>query len=821
MVKVTPLWGGCTSTTNRYAASCTLLEIGSCRILLDCGFSTPMMDKKSIKQSINDLKDNGGIDVILISHGDLEHLGAIPMLFNGENALSLSSVRIICTHPVLKMGQMVLYDYVLNESMEGHEAEIYNFDDIDNVLSSVETVKYNQIVNINSNQNINNNNNNNHNNNNNNEISITALPSGRTIGGSVFLMRFYMGDILYCMDISLSNDNVVNSLKLKSLPKRPALMIMESPLSTDTTASKPPNTQGLIREIMATVRGEGNVLIPCETSAHTQDLLRVLGLHWKKESIGMYHLVFLSPMARNVIDFTRCQLEWMSDSLSEDFYKGQDNPFNLPFHTASSVYDLDDIGPGPKVVLATDPGLSCGLSKELLLRWGGDRRSKVIFTDSYSPPGSLAETLRSKIGRPPMIAEVYKPERVRLKGDELEEFLNKRREAKRQEEEEAQMMRRQSELAVLVAGRRRDDESDNDDEGIGSDEEGEGEANDNEAVSNNDDNNAMEVENNNNNQQVDSITTDTNNNSVMQTPSSTNRRRSSTEGIITEGLTGGVVSTQRKSRRKGDIARFAMVTFPMFERAPWTAVDDYEDDYGFGIKDIFQNNNESERQRQTQLDSIALNGSLVAGADMSSPAGLVAGIVPDAGINGIEEEVHPTKIVTKRIRVQFTCSFVDMPCVARADQKALRAVLNEIRPSRVTILRHIDPNAPTLSSSLTTSGTNAPSGIVVPINQSNYLLEECKKLGIDKSNIFFPYNNATINIPFQLETVQVTLPVEFFNSCVHTLYPAGKSVTSSTNTKTSSQSIGLGEGDDSPCSIVAVGEFSKVMQIAEGTNGVV
>ena len=90
-------------------------------------------------------------------------------------------------------------------------------------------------------------------------------------------------------------------------------------------------------------------------------------------------------------------------------------------------------------------------------------------------------------------------------------------------------------------------------------------------------------------------------------------------------------------------------------------------------------------------------------------------------INGIEEEVHPTKIITKRIRVQFTCSFVEMPCVARADHKALRAVLNEIRPSRVAILRHNDSNAPPLTSSLaSTSNTNTPVA-VVPMNQSNYL----------------------------------------------------------------------------------------------------
>jgi hypothetical protein len=40
-------------------------------------------------------------------------------------------------------------------------------------------------------------------------------------------------------------------------------------------------------------------------------------------------LVYLSPMATNIIDFSKAQLEWMSDSLCDGFYKGKHNPFEL------------------------------------------------------------------------------------------------------------------------------------------------------------------------------------------------------------------------------------------------------------------------------------------------------------------------------------------------------------------------------------------------------------------------------------------------------------------------------------------------------------
>ena len=46
-------------------------------------------------------------------------------------------------------------------------------------------------------------------------------------------------------------------------------------------------------------------------------------------------------------------------------------------------------------MLATDSSLSCGLSKALLLRWGGDPRCRVVFIDTPEAK-SLAAELRGK-----------------------------------------------------------------------------------------------------------------------------------------------------------------------------------------------------------------------------------------------------------------------------------------------------------------------------------------------------------------------------------------------------------------------------------------
>ena len=50
------------------------------------------------------------------------------------------------------------------------------------------------------------------------------------------------------------------------------------------------------------------------------------------------------------------------------------------------------------MVLAPDPSLSCGLAKSLLLRWGGDPRCRVVFTDTAAADDrrSLAAELRAR-----------------------------------------------------------------------------------------------------------------------------------------------------------------------------------------------------------------------------------------------------------------------------------------------------------------------------------------------------------------------------------------------------------------------------------------
>lgn len=446
-IKLTPLAGGRISD-----GVCSLLEIGGVRILLDCGCSTES-DPQQLLQIAHDLKQIGGIHAVLLTHADFHHIGLLPVVLGKSG---LRDVPLICTSPVYKFGQILLYDYILNKTMEGTEvSRAYDFDDVDTAFSKPMTVKFNQSVAIPDREGIQRTG---------PQVAVCAVRSGRTVGGSVWRIRCGPTEILYMMDVNLKKEIILDGVNLDLLPASPALMIAEAGCASRSTnvivnsgessgrrstKKEKDDSNALINTVMETMRAGGNVLIPMETAGRALEMMQVLGNYWYENKLGLYHLIFLSHMAKNVPEFARMQLEWMSDSLSRGFYNGKPNPFDLPqIRFATSLKEIERFCPGPKVVLATDANLSSGLSKELLLKWGGDPRCRVIFIDG-SDPGSLAAELRHKYTTPPVIATITRPVRVELTGAELVQFRLEQDKQRKLKEETLQRKRRQDELSMV------------------------------------------------------------------------------------------------------------------------------------------------------------------------------------------------------------------------------------------------------------------------------------------------------------------------------------------------------------------------------------
>ncbi|XP_050505748.1 probable cleavage and polyadenylation specificity factor subunit 2 [Diabrotica virgifera virgifera] len=380
---------------------CYILQIDEVRILLDCGW-----DEKFDMEFIKEIKRHvHTIDAVLLSYPDIYHLGALPYVV-GKLGLNCP---IYATIPVYKMGQMFMYDlYQSQYNMK--EFCIFSLDDVDTTFEKIIQLKYNQNVPLKGKG---------------YGLTITPLPAGHMIGGTIWKIMKMEEDIIYCNDFNHKKERHLNGCELDRLQK-PSLLITDAFNATYQQARRRARDEKLMTNILQTLRNNGNVLIAVDTAGRVLELAHMLDQLWRNKESGLlaYSLAFLNNVSYNVIEFAKSQIEWMSDKLMRSFEGARNNPFQFKhLQWCHSLAELSKV-PSPKVVLASSPDLESGFSRELFLQWCSNSNNSIILTTRTSP-GTLARDLIDNGAERNIDLTVER--RVKLEGVELEEYEKRQR----------------------------------------------------------------------------------------------------------------------------------------------------------------------------------------------------------------------------------------------------------------------------------------------------------------------------------------------------------------------------------------------------------
>ncbi|MEE6494366.1 hypothetical protein FKM82_017112 [Ascaphus truei] len=395
IIKLTTLSGA-----QEESAVCYLLQVDEFRFLLDCGwdenFSMDIID--SLRKHVHQ------VDAVLLSHPDPLHLGALPYAV-GKMGLNCA---IYATIPVYKMGQMFMYD--LYQSRHNTEDfNLFSLDDVDSAFDKIQQLKFSQIVNLKGKG---------------HGLSITPLPAGHMIGGTIWkIVKDGEEEIVYAVDFNHKREIHLNGCSLEMI-SRPSLLITDCFNATYVQPRRKQRDEQLLTNVLETLRGDGNVLIAVDTAGRVLELAQLLDQIWrtKDAGLGVYSLALLNNVSYNVVEFSKSQVEWMSDKLMRCFEDKRNNPFQ--FRHLSLCHGFADLArvPSPKVVLASQPDLECGFSRELFIQWCQDPKNSVILTYRTSP-GTLARFL---IDNPTeKVIDIELRKRVKLEGKELEEYVEK------------------------------------------------------------------------------------------------------------------------------------------------------------------------------------------------------------------------------------------------------------------------------------------------------------------------------------------------------------------------------------------------------------
>ncbi|XP_063079658.1 cleavage and polyadenylation specificity factor subunit 2 [Engraulis encrasicolus] len=432
IIKLTALSG-----VQEESALCYLLQVDEFRFLLDCGWDeTFSMDTIDVlKRYVHQ------VDAVLLSHPDPIHLGALPYAV-GKLGLNCT---IYATIPVYKMGQMFMYD--LYQSRHNTEDfNLFTLDDVDSAFDKIQQLKYSQIVNLKGKG---------------HGLSITPLPAGHMIGGTIWkIVKDGEEEIVYAVDFNHKREIHLNGCSLETV-SRPSLLITDSFNATYVQPRRKQRDEQLLTIVMGTLRADGNCLIAVDTAGRVLELAQLLDQIWrtKDSGLGVYSLALLNNVSYNVVEFSKSQVEWMSDKLMRCFEDKRNNPFQ--FRHLSLCHSLADLArvPSPKVVLCSQPDLESGFSRELFIQWCTDAKNSIILTYRTSP-GTLARYLIDNPGEKMMDLEVRK--RTKLEGKELEEYVEK----EKMKKEAAKKLEQAKEVEMDSS-----DESDMEDEldaGVGS-----------------------------------------------------------------------------------------------------------------------------------------------------------------------------------------------------------------------------------------------------------------------------------------------------------------------------------------------------------------
>ncbi|KAG0172138.1 cleavage and polyadenylation specificity factor subunit 2 [Apophysomyces sp. BC1034] len=371
-IKFTPISGA-----KNEDALCYLLEIDEVKILLDCGWS----DKFEIEDLANLKKVAKQIDVVLLSHCDLHHLGAYPYA-RGHLGLACP---VYSTVPVVNLGKMCMYDLYQSKTNE-MEFETFSLEDVDNAFDKITSLRYSQPCALPGKC---------------QGITITAYAAAHTIGGTIWKIKQDTDEIVYAVDFNHRKECHLDGTALYSggvmldALTRPSLLITDA---LNASVIHPPRREdryaAMFDTMISSLEKGGSVLLPTDSSARVLELSYLLDQHWTFYQLN-YPLIMLTNTSYHTAHFAKSMLEWMGDDLTKKFSQTRENPYEFKYlRLCHKIEDLDNY-PGPKVVIASNNSLETGFARQVFLRWMSSQqqvKNTLILTDR-SAPGSLARQM--------------------------------------------------------------------------------------------------------------------------------------------------------------------------------------------------------------------------------------------------------------------------------------------------------------------------------------------------------------------------------------------------------------------------------------------
>ena len=349
-----------------------LIETSERNIMIDCGMFQGLKELRLLNWT-NLPTDVKAIDIVLLTHGHLDHVGYLPRLlkqgFTG---------KIVGTAPTIAIAEIILKDSAKIHEEEAEKANKENYSKHNPALpfytvkDAEETIKLFEIqvpdkwINLSE------------------HISYRFQYNGHIIGATFIELDINSKRFVFSGDIGRCNDYLLND------PKRPEWADF---LFIESTYGNKLHPQEDVEEKLTTIihntlQKKGNLIIPSFAVERLQTLMFILWQLYKKNKIPNIPIFIDSPMGNNVLSVFKRFPQW--HKLSDTDYKEMCNHVNIVESYKETWETIDD--KRPKIVIAGS-GMVTGGRVLTYLKQLIDEPSTTVLLVGYQAEGTRGRLL--------------------------------------------------------------------------------------------------------------------------------------------------------------------------------------------------------------------------------------------------------------------------------------------------------------------------------------------------------------------------------------------------------------------------------------------
>ncbi len=371
--------------------SCSLVETGPFRIIVDCGMFQGDAGVES--KNFNPLPfDAKSITHVVVTHAHLDHVGRLPVLVKNGYA-----GQFFATRPTVELAKLVMDDafgIMEYDNKKFGRPLLHGPEDIAGVMERSKGVEYDEPIVLKSGG---------------GEETVRATwhDAGHIFGSAFIVLEAEGKRVVFSGDVG--NVEVPILRDTAALPKNVDLLVSESTYGDRLHETKLTRQQIVENMIADGTKRGGVVMIPSFSLERTQELIYELNdLIDRQHRLPPMPIFLDSPLAIDALKVYRKYPEYY-DEEAEKYLQSGDDVFDFKglttTYTRTESMKINHI-PGPKIIIAGAGMMNGGRILHHARRYLSDEKSTLLLI-GYQSPGTLGHQIYS--GKSP----------VRVLGDEV------------------------------------------------------------------------------------------------------------------------------------------------------------------------------------------------------------------------------------------------------------------------------------------------------------------------------------------------------------------------------------------------------------------